>query len=255
MKPSMHHSLAIALVIAAAIPAGAQNSTALLDSARAAIDRAVDSGDERLIRESRAALERIAAVDPKNPWVDHYIGYTFYREAVYRAQRDGKPAGALLKQAQSAFERSIALKSFPETQALLAAVIGQSIGSNPFKGMINGPKSDKAMDMAIAQGPDNPRVWLLNGIGTLYKPKTFGGGIDKAKAHLLKAAELYKTDRPAAPAPTWGHAETYAWLGQIALKQHDTTAARQAYARALEIQPGYGWVKLVLLPALDRPAK
>lgn len=243
---------AIALLVPAA---SAQPVKALLDSARQEVDLAVDRDDQQLLKQARSRLERVASSSPNDPWVHHYIGYTYYREGVMRLQKEGKPPRDLLDLARKSFERSIAINPIPESHALLSAVIGQSIGTNPLRGMTLGPKSDAEMDKAVAAGPRNPRVWLLRGIGTLHKPGAFGGGADKAEAHLKKAAELFQADSPEGPAPRWGHAETYAWLGQIEVRRKNPAGARAYYTKALEVDPAYGWVKFVLLPSLDRPAR
>lgn len=122
-------------------------------------------------------------------------------------------------------------------------------------GMRLGPKADALMDEAVELGPSNPRVFMLRGVGSIYKPKMFGGGTDKAVADLLKAAALYPTETPASPAPRWGHAEVYAWLGQAYVADKKYTEARHAYQKALQIAPEFGWVKNVLLPELEKKAR
>ena len=93
---------------------------------------------------------------------------------------------------------------------------------------------------------------MLRGIGNLFKPKLFGGGADKAEKDLVKAIALFATDKPAPPAPDWGHAEAYAWLGQVYAERKQVDEAREAYRKALELRPDFGWVAHELLPALDR---
>jgi tetratricopeptide (TPR) repeat protein len=89
----------------------------------------------------------------------------------------------------------------------------------------------------------------------LFTPKMFGGGSDKAEQDLRKAIVLFETDRPVAPAPSWGRADAYIWLGQALQKEEKPAEAKAAYEKALEIQPGNQWVQRVLLPSLDKPAK
>ena len=101
-------------------------------------------------------------------------------------------------------------------------------------------------------GPQNPRVWLLKGVGNIFKPKLFGGGAEKAEVDIRKAISLYEHDAPASPRPAWGRAEAWAWLGQALDKQDKRGDARAAFVKALEIDPEFGWVKYKLLPDLDR---
>ncbi len=222
----MMRSTLVATLAGAWLPAIAQPTRAILDSARRELDVAVNLGDIKRIGAARARIERVATVAPNDAWAHHYIGYSYYREAIFRMQRDSGDPKAQLDLARASLERSITLGPVPETHALLSSVLGQQIGSNPLKGMVLGPKSDGAMEKAMEAGPNNPRVWLLNGIGTLYKPAMFGGGADKAEAQLRKAADLFKTDKPAGLAPPWGHAEVYAWPGQHEVQTNDMATAR-----------------------------
>jgi tetratricopeptide (TPR) repeat protein len=177
-----------------------------------------------------------------------------YREAnlLVSKRHDEKEYRPLLEQADSLLEQSAAKLALPETYALRSSVLGQLIGSNPLRGMTLGPRSGSAMDRAIELGPRNPRVWMLRGVGAMFTPTLFGGGVQKAEEYLRKAIGFFAEDRPVAPLPAWGHAEAYAWLGQALHKQKRIDDARAAYAKALELQPENGWVKHVLLPALDR---
>jgi len=98
-------------------------------------------------------------------------------------------------------------------------------------------------------------VWLISGISAMFTPKTFGGGAERAERDLRKAIALFETDRPVAPAPSWGRADAWIWLGQALQKEEKIDDARAAYQKALEIQPGNQWVQRVLLPSLSGTAK
>lgn len=52
--------------------------------------------------------------------------------------------------------------------------------------------------------------------------------------------------------PTWGRAETYAWLGIVHQKLDHKGASRKAYDTARSIESGFRWVKETLLPALEK---
>jgi len=89
----------------------------------------------------------------------------------------------------------------------------------------------------------------------MFTPKMFGGGTDKAEQDLRRALTYFETDQPTAPAPSWGRADAYIWLGQALHKNDRIDDARAAYEKALELQPENGWVRNVLLPSLDRAKK
>jgi tetratricopeptide (TPR) repeat protein len=224
------------------------------DSARVEIESANALGDLTRIRESGALLERALTAFPDDPLLLHYLGYARYREATLMQGKkyDDTEYRPLLEAADSLLERSASKLQLPETHALRSSVLGQMIGSNPLRGMTLGPRSGNAMERALELGPNNPRVWLLRGIGAMFTPSMFGGGLDKAEEYLSKALALFPDDRPVSPMPAWGYAEAYIWMGQVHKRQDRVDDARQAYTRALELQPDNGWVRHVLLPGLDR---
>lgn len=237
--------------------AAAQSSAAVkwADSANKLIEVGIASEQSAGLDQAIALLDRVLTVTPNEGVLLHYKGYALYRKAntIMGDEKKKAEAKALLEEADDALESSLKTLAWPESYALRASVTGQMIGlGNPMSGMILGPRSESQMDKAIELGPKNPRVFMLKGVGTMFKPGMFGGGADKAEKELLKAIELFASDRPVAPAPAWGHAEVYAWLGQAYAQQDKITEARAAYQKALELDPGNGWVVHVLLPALDK---
>ena len=257
MRPTR---LALLLTLLAAAPARAQAPDPArdrwADSARREIEAAVPAGDRARLGAARVLVERALAAFPDDPLLLHYAGYALWREsALLLGAGDQRGARALLEQADALLARSEKRLALPETFALRASVAGQLIGTsrNPIDGMRLGPRSGALMDRAAeGDGARNPRVWLLKGMGALYTPAMFGGGLDRAAAHLQRALELFPADRPAPPAPAWGRADAYVYLGQVEAKRGDRDAARAAYRQALALQPDHAWVKHVLLPALDR---
>jgi tetratricopeptide (TPR) repeat protein len=227
------------------------------DSARREIEAASLSGDIARLQGARAMLERALTAFPNDPLLQHYPGYSLYREATLMQgmQRSEKEIRTVLEAADDVLAKSAKKLDMPETQALRSSVIGQMIGSNPLRGMTMGPRSSSAMDRAVELGPNNPRVWLMRGISAMFTPGMFGGGDARAEEYLTKALALFPSDKPAPPAPAWGHADAYVWMGQLRQRQGRIADARKAYNSALEIEPGYQWVRHVLLPGLDRESR
>jgi tetratricopeptide (TPR) repeat protein len=252
----MRHVLLLTIFIAsAASPAAAQLSPRdrWADSARTQIEAASTRGDIEQVRGARALVERALTAFAGDPLLQHYYAYALYREAnlLVGRERNEKEYRALLEQADSVLEQSASKLALPETYALHSSVLGQLI-NNPLRGMTLGPRSSSAMDRAVELGPRNPRVWMLRGVNAMFTPAMFGGGIEKAEGYLRKAITLFTDDKPTPPFPAWGHAEAYAWLGQVLRKQKRIDEARLAYGKALQIEPDFGWVRNVLLPALER---
>jgi tetratricopeptide (TPR) repeat protein len=258
---SMRASFIIPLfAITVATNASAQDLTARdkwADSARREIEAASVEGSTERLHAARALIERALTAFPNDPLLLHYQGYSLYREAglMQGMKREEKEIRRVLEAADAVLERSAKKLDLAETHALRSSVIGQQIGSNPLRGMTLGPRASSAMDRAMELAPDNPRVWLMRGISAMFTPGMFGGGQGRADEYLNKAIALFASDKPAPPAPAWGHADAWIWLGQLRQQQGRIADARKAYTTALEIQPGNGWVQYVLLPALDRAGR
>jgi tetratricopeptide (TPR) repeat protein len=234
----------------AAQTGGLTGASKWADSASREIEAASDAGDINRLKAARTLLDRALVAFPNDALLLHYKGYELHREAsLQEGLNHQDEVGPLLDEAQAVLERSLEIKPMAETNALLSSVIGRQIALHPWKAMILGPQSGSAMTNAVALGPNNPRVWLLRGIGAMFTPKAFGGGLDNSESYLKNAAQLFANDHPAAPAPAWGRAEVYAWLGQVYQKQNRNAEAIAAYNRALEIDPGFHWVKYALLPS------
>jgi tetratricopeptide (TPR) repeat protein len=242
------------LALTAQAPSGA---TRWADSVRITLDRAVGRGNATEIAAARGIAERALLAFPDDAMLLHLQGTALWREAqLVRARNtreSASSADAMLERAIGILQRSDAARPMAETKVVIASAYGTLAGGGMRAAMRNGPRANAAEDEAKEMAPNNPRVLLVSGISAFYKPAAFGGGKDKARAAITRAIAAFPNDRPAAPMPAWGHAEAYAWLGQIEADAGNTAAARRAYQRALELEPEYNWVRLVLLPALDRP--
>jgi tetratricopeptide (TPR) repeat protein len=219
------------------------------DTIRATIERATISGTNADLAAAGALADRALGAFPNDALLLHYRAYGLYREA----QRDparGTESMLQTKRAIELLERSHAVRPLAETQALLSACLGVLASGGMTAGMRYGPASSSAREEAARLGPRNPRVLLLAAVSSWFTPKMWGGGEDKGYSTMLRAIAEYANDAPARPLPAWGHAEAYAWLGQMELKRGNAGAARAAYTRALALEPGYQWVSSVLLPAV-----
>jgi tetratricopeptide (TPR) repeat protein len=228
------------------------------DSAARQIERATIRGDLEGLRSAKLLLDRALAAYPNDPLLLHYQGYELYREA---GLLDGRGPAAqaevplIAATARTKLQQSLAGQPLPESHALLAMVMGRMIGGDPSLGPTLGPQIPQEISAAVNIGPNNPRVWLLRGIQSYYTPTQYGGGLPVAETQLNKAIELYATDNPVPPAPSWGKAEAFVWLGKVLQKQSRIEEARAAYKDALAIQPDYPWVTYSLLPSLPNASK
>jgi tetratricopeptide (TPR) repeat protein len=223
------------------------------DSAAREIDAASRTGDIARLRRTQTMLDQALVAFPGDPLLLHYQGYALYRIG---GILQGRPAAAapdlplVLETSRTKLEQSLAGRPMAETHALLASVLGQLIGGNPSTAPTYGPRVQTEMTAATTMGPSNPRVWLLKGIQSIYTPAQYGGGLSIAEDQLKRAIQLFVTDAPTPPEPSWGKAEAYVWLGQALQKQNRMAEARTAYQQALVLQPEYPWVTYSLLPSL-----
>lgn len=244
----------VALIVCAlpAVPLRAQSDAALA-AADTGITRAAERRDVGALGAIRSRLAAMPADGRAGALATHYLAYAWYREASLLER--GPRRDLALDSARALLERSLESLPLPESHAVLATVVGLQIDGSPWRGMRWGARIASSEQAARELGATNPRVALQAGIDAFYTPLTFGGGLDRAERELGSAIDRFANDRPAAGLPSWGRAEAWAWLGRVRAKRGDAQGARAAYAKALEIEPGYEWVKRVLLPALDVPTK
>ncbi len=223
----------------------------LAERLRTELEEAKIAGDADALRQMVILSRRAVTAFPEDALLNHYAGYALYRLAGPTMETDLNAAYSLLEEAESFLERSVEIEPIAESYALLFSALGMRI-DGPVSAMSLGMRSGAARDRAKALGPRNPRVRLLEGVSAFHTPRAFGGGHETALEHFLAAIELFAEDTPQPPLPAWGHAEAYAWLGQIHVALGQAEAARTAFERALELEPGYVWVREVLLPGLGQ---
>src|SRR5207237_8091448 len=120
-------------------------------------------------------------------------------------------------------------------------VYGRLIQFDQSLAMELGMASQTEENTALRLAPANPRVWLLRGIGAMFTPAEYGGGLAPAEERLTRAIELFEKDAPKPGEPKWGHAEAYGWLGQVYAKQGNKTKAMTAVNQAVELAPQSGF--------------
>ncbi|HEX6053240.1 MAG TPA: tetratricopeptide repeat protein [Gemmatimonadaceae bacterium] len=250
-------ALALAMPLSLGAQSPAVTGTAKwADSASREIEIAHAASDLARLTQAAALLDRALTVTPNDRLLLYYRSLSLYRLAAqYMGRNRNNDAKKALEEADRLLEQIETKAPAGDALALRGAVVGQLIGlsSNPLSGMTLGPKASGLIERAMELEPNNPRVWLVRGISSMFTPKMFGGGTDKAERDLRKAAELFAAERVVAPAPSWGHADAYIWLGQTLQKEGKAEDARAAYEKALELSPSNAWVTQSLLPSLSKP--
>lgn len=227
-----------------------QSADDLIITGKEKIQKAVESGNEQDVLAARAYFERILSLEKKEWLVHYYIAYCDNQLVAFSMEKwDKAKIKSLVNDGVKHLEKSVKMKpDFAEALALMSSLYGTKISVMPWAAFWYGPKSGKLMGEALSIQPNNPRINLINGISMKFTPEQFGGGLKSSKLSLLKAAELFQTDNPEPIMPSWGHSDTYAWLGQIEQELGNNQEAKKHYEKALEINPNNNWVKNHLLP-------
>ena len=229
------------------------------------IEKAVASGDIATLREVRRELvESMDEASDSADRGDYTLAYVDWRLALLhpvdgvdkRIEKENeKIRETLLEEAQELLEDAVERDpEDAESHALLGTIHGARI-SSMWSGMRRGPKADRALERASELAPTNPRVEFQMGVGAFFKPGMFGGGDDKARAHLERALELFAAEPASAPWPNWGHVDAWIWLGRVHVEQKEYDRARAAYEKAFELSPEHAYVRDELLPQLERLAQ
>lgn len=130
---------------------------------------------------------------------------------------------------------------FAEAFALQSACYGYMANLGGFGAIRNGSRSGKSIESALLLDMKSPRVIMIDGFGLYFRPKFVGGDPAKGCARFREAASAFDAgagqNGPAGIA--WGHAEAHYWVGRCAQTAGDAAGAKRAFARALELEPGF----------------
>ena len=198
--------------------------------------------DERL--QQQQALVSNEAYAPGES--DFWTAVTAYRYASRTA--DKKQRREILKTC----EKNTALHYDAPWRALALALrsscFGQLIAMNPMAGMKYGSGAASAIDGALSEAPDHPYVLLHAAISDYYTPGIWGGDKERARGRLLRITELMESSSPW----FWLAGDTYGYLALVEKDLGNMDAANAALGRALELQPGYGFLTNVVQKALAK---
>jgi tetratricopeptide (TPR) repeat protein len=195
-------------------------------------------------RQDRAALEKqiseLSAAAQKSPH-DADAQYRVALASSYLAEvslelHDKSQAQRVAESGIHAAERAIVINSRnAEYYRVLGTLCGQVIPASVLSAFSYGKRARDAIDKALELDPKSPHAYLARGVGNYYLPDALGGGAALAIPDFRKAAEL----EPAA-------AEPYLWLGLSLRKEHHNAEARQAFEKAMRLDPARIWIKAQL---------
>jgi tetratricopeptide (TPR) repeat protein len=212
-----------AIVLAAFFAAATQSP---LESARDRQDRAAV---EKLAAEAGAAAAK-ASNDAEQQY-RAALAYSYAAEVAIEL-KDRKAGRQLAEQGMKFGEKAVALKpQDAENYRVLGTLYGQAV-TDLMSGLSYGPKAKDAINKAVEKAPKSSMMYVARGVGNYYLPSQMGGGAKGAIPDFQKAIELDSSN-----------AEAYLWLGLSLRKDNRDAEARQAFTKALELNPNRVWAK------------
>ena len=161
-----------------------------------------------------------------NEWSAHYYA-SYSKVALTYNEKDAAKKDAYLDEADKEREDvlSILKKENDETYVLGAMIANGRLGVDPMtRWQKYGPIFSGDLESAKDINPDNPRMYLEQGISKFFTPKAFGGGKKTAMPYFEKAEGLFAKEA-ATPAasditkPHWGSRQNTYFLNLC--KQED----------------------------------
>jgi len=222
-------------------------------SAKRALYEASGSGTIEQLVAARARFERLSAAEPKSALLHYWVAVADWR-LTPRLMKDKTKAEPYCKDGLAHLEQALRLDpKLADALALKAGLQGLSITFDPPSAMSLGPQMEEEFRRAHALAPQNPRVYLLEGLNTLNKPAFVGGGAGMALPVFQKAQDMFAKESVAdSTAPDWGRDDAYLWAGRAATKLKDWPRALELYKKALEANPTNAWVKQQLIPEAEK---
>jgi tetratricopeptide (TPR) repeat protein len=215
-----------------------------------------DNSEQGLLK-IRGDFERILQLK-KNQWlVNYYMGMVDMLISYQMAEK--KDNDAVKKYTESSIDMlnkvSDLKDDFAEAYILKYAVISNRWMYEPNKMNDIIAAQTEAKNLASKYDPDNPRLYLVEGINTYYTPEMFGGGVDKAQPLLEKSYELYKTYKPVDETyPNWGKDQVCGYLALCCIKNDKLDDAKSWIDKGLKEDPDSDFIKNQVQKEYDKKA-
>ena len=169
------------------------------------------------------------------------------RQTKRRHERIRKP---LLEEAEALMKARIEADPNDAEAHLILSQVYQGRITGTMSGMRFGRRAGETRDRALELAPGDPRALYLKGVSQLMAPGPFGNR-EEARRNLEAAVARFAEGAPEGVF-WWGEPEAHAFLGLSHARENERDQARAAYERALELEPGFDWVRERLLPELEK---
>lgn len=153
-------------------------------------------------------FERIGNAEKKE-WLPYYYASLCYAIMVFQ-EKDPDQMDAILDRAEKILEKAedMKLKDHEKSEVLVVKgmIAAGRIQVDPqVRSMTYGPLSSQLYARASSLNTDNPRALSMAGQSTMYTPKQFGGGREKAIPMLESSVTKFDSwEAPDELFPTWG---------------------------------------------------
>lgn len=193
----------------------------------AAMTPLIPASDTARTKEGLSALsnsfERIANAE-KTQWLPYYYAaYCKIREGMmyYDGQFGDKSAllDPFADKAEELLNKADAIeKNNSEIYCVKKMLSSLRLIANPMgRYMEYGQKGAEQLETAKKLDPENPRVFILEGMDKVNTPEQFGGNKAEGKALLETAIKKFETFKPKSSLhPSWGMPMTRFYLAQLA---------------------------------------
>jgi hypothetical protein len=210
---------------------------AALLAASGPLETARDRQDRPALEKQISELSIAAQKAPHDAEAQYRVALAAsYLAEVSLEMRDKNQAQRAADSGIQAAGRAIAINSRnAEYYRVLGTLCGQVIPASVLSAFSYGKRAREAIDKALELDPKSSRAYLARGVGNYYLPEALGGGASLAVPDFRKAADL----DPAS-------AEPHLWLGLARRKEHHNAEARQAFEKAMRLDPARIWIKLQL---------
>ena len=237
------------LTVLATSPAVAGSAQDVPHSSLLAIESAYYAGEPSAGRE---ALEALGETDDvTRAWALWRVASMHRVRGVSRqVKRRREPIRKeLLEEAESLMKARIEADPNDAGAHLVLSQVYQERITGMMSGMRFGRRAGETLDRALELAPGDPRALYLKGVNQLMAPGPFGNK-EEARRNLEAAVARFAEGAPEG-AFWWGEPEAHAFLGLSYARENERDPARTHYERALELEPGFDWVRDSLLPDLE----
>jgi tetratricopeptide (TPR) repeat protein len=137
-----------------------------------------------------------------------------------------------------------------EYHAYTAAAYGFKIGLSNWRAPFFGPKSMNHAELALEKNPRSFQANMEMGNIWNHMPAMFGGSDEKALKYYSKALEIIENEPAGIQRNNWMYLNLLTLVGQMHQDIKNQEEAKKYFEQALQIEPGFVWVKEELLPSL-----